>query len=82
MNFHTNKQWLKKYTPKPATKVHTSLIGGTKVPNAPRMKAYSTRWMSLAHGLAYAATWITDEAARNVLQEVQDRLFTMNASLA
>jgi cob(I)alamin adenosyltransferase len=67
---------------KTGDKGSTSLIGGTKVPKSHlRIEAYGTvdelsSWIGLCRDL------LTDEAARNILQEVQDRLFTMNASLA
>src|SRR5689334_17087948 len=60
----------------------TSLIGGTKVPKSHlRIEAYGTvdelsSWIGLCRDL------LTDEASRAILQEVQDRLFTLNASLA
>ena len=60
----------------------TSLIGGTKVPKSHlRIEAYGTvdelsSWIGLCKDL------LTDDASKNLLQEVQDRLFTMNASLA
>ncbi|WP_205509248.1 cob(I)yrinic acid a,c-diamide adenosyltransferase [Longitalea arenae] len=67
---------------KTGDKGSTSLIGGTKVPKSHlRIEAYGTvdelsSWIGLCRDL------LTDEAARSLLQEVQDRLFTMNASLA
>lgn len=60
----------------------TSLIGGTKVPKSHlRIEAYGTvdelsSWIGLCKDL------LTDEAGKKLLQEIQDRLFTMNASLA
>jgi len=67
---------------KTGDKGSTSLIGGTKVPKSHlRIEAYGTvdelsSWIGLCKDL------LTDEAGKNMLQEVQDRLFTMNASLA
>jgi|SRR5215831_2512918 len=72
---------LKIYT-KTGDKGTTSLIGGTKVPKSHlRIEAYGTvdeltSWLGLCRDL------LTDEASRSILQEVQDRLFTINASLA
>lgn len=60
----------------------TSLIGGTKVPKSHlRIEAYGTvdelsSWIGLCKDL------LTDETGKKLLQEVQDRLFTINASLA
>jgi cob(I)alamin adenosyltransferase len=67
---------------KTGDKGSTSLIGGTKVPKSHlRIEAYGTvdelsSWIGLCKDL------LTDEASRTILQEVQDRLFTMNSSLA
>jgi cob(I)alamin adenosyltransferase len=67
---------------KTGDKGNTSLIGGTKVPKSSlRIEAYGTvdelsSWIGLCKDL------LTDETAKNLLQEIQDRLFTMNASLA
>jgi cob(I)alamin adenosyltransferase len=67
---------------KTGDKGSTSLIGGTKVPKSNlRIEAYGTvdelsSWIGLCRDL------LTDEAGRAILQEVQDRLFTMNSSLA
>jgi cob(I)alamin adenosyltransferase len=60
----------------------TSLIGGTKVPKSHlRIEAYGTvdelsSWVGLCKDL------LTTPQDQATLQEVQDRLFTMNASLA
>lgn len=60
----------------------TSLIGGTKVPKSHlRIEAYGTvdelsSWVGLCKDL------LTTKHDQDILQEVQDRLFTMNASLA
>jgi cob(I)alamin adenosyltransferase len=67
---------------KTGDKGSTSLIGGTKVPKSHlRIESYGTvdelsSWIGLCKDL------LIDEAGKNMLQEVQDRLFTMNASLA
>lgn len=67
---------------KTGDKGSTSLIGGTKVPKShERIEAYGTvdelsSWLGLCKDL------LADDTARNMLQEVQDRLFTINASLA
>lgn len=60
----------------------TSLIGGTKVPKSHlRIEAYGTvdelnSYIGLCKDLA------TDRLSRNILQEIQDRLFTIGSSLA
>jgi len=60
----------------------TSLIGGTKVPKSHlRIEAYGTvdelnSYVGLCRDL------LQDELARQLLQEVQDRLFTIGAALA
>lgn len=60
----------------------TSLIGGTKIPKSHlRIEAYGTvdeltSWIGLCRDL------LTDETSRQTLQEIQDRLFTLNSSLA
>jgi cob(I)alamin adenosyltransferase len=60
----------------------TSLIGGTKVPKSHlRIESYGTvdelsSWIGLCKDL------LTDQHDQGILQEVQDRLFTLNASLA
>lgn len=67
---------------KTGDKGSTSLIGGTKVPKSHlRIEAYGTvdelsSWIGLCKDLLQSPH---DET---VLQEIQDRLFTMNASLA
>jgi cob(I)alamin adenosyltransferase len=61
---------------------NTALIGGTMVPKSHvRIEAYGTvdelsSWIGLCKDL------LTDDTAKKLLQEVQDRLFTINASLA
>jgi cob(I)alamin adenosyltransferase len=60
----------------------TSLIGGTKVPkNHIRINAYGTvdelnAWIGLLRDQ------LSDTHSRNLLQEIQDRLFTIGSSLA
>lgn len=60
----------------------TSLIGGTKVLKSDlRIEAYGTidelnSYVGLCNDL------LTDEQSRNVLKEIQDRLFTIGSSLA
>lgn len=60
----------------------TSLIGGTKVPKSHlRIEAYGTvdecnSYIGLCKDL------LTDEQGKTILQEVQDRLFTIGSSLA
>ena len=73
---------LRIYT-KTGDKGSTSLIGGTKVPKSHiRIEAYGTvdelnSWTGLCKDLL-----THDEAGQIMLQEVQDRLFTLAASLA
>jgi len=72
---------LKIYT-KTGDKGTTSLIGGTKVPKSHlRIEAYGTvdelnSYVGLCRDL------LQDEPGRGLLQEVQDRLFTIGAALA
>ncbi len=60
----------------------TSLIGGTKVPKSHlRIEAYGTvdelnSWIGLCRDL------LTGEDERKILQEIQDRLFTVGSTLA
>lgn len=60
----------------------TSLIGGTKVPKSHlRIEAYGTvdelnSYMGLCRDL------LTDDAAKEIILEAQDRLFTIGSSLA
>ncbi len=60
----------------------TSLIGGTKVPKSHiRIDAYGTVDELNAHiGLVYDHT--SDTGSREMLKEIQDRLFTIGSSLA
>jgi len=72
---------MKIYT-KTGDKGLTSLIGGTKVSKAnERIEAYGTldefnSYIGLCRDL------VNDEDSKNILQEVQDRLFTIGSSLA
>lgn len=60
----------------------TSLIGGTKVPKSHlRIEAYGTV-DELNSYLGLSRDHIQDENARNILSEIQDRLFTIGSSLA
>ena len=60
----------------------TSLIGGTKVPKSHlRIEAYGTV-DELNSYIGLCRDILTDENSRTVLQEVQDRLFTIGSSLA
>ena len=60
----------------------TSLIGGTKVPKSHlRIEAYGTVDELNAH-LGLCRDLIPDDTARNLLLQIQDRLFTIGASLA
>jgi cob(I)alamin adenosyltransferase len=72
---------MKIYT-KTGDKGTTSLIGGTKVPKSHlRIEAYGTvdelnSYVGLCRDL------LTDTDSRNLLQEIQDRLFTVGSELA
>lgn len=60
----------------------TSLIGGTKVPKSHlRIEAYGTVDELNAH-IGLCLDMLTDEASRQLLREVQDRLFTIGSALA
>jgi cob(I)alamin adenosyltransferase len=60
----------------------TSLIGGTKVPKSHlRIEAYGTV-DELNSYLGLCRDLLTEENGRTMLQEVQDRLFTIGSSLA
>ncbi len=72
---------LKIYT-KTGDKGTTSLIGGTKVPKSHlRIEAYGTV-DELNSYIGLCRDMLTDENSRAILQEVQDRLFTIGSSLA
>lgn len=67
---------------KTGDKGNTSLIGGTKVPKSHlRIEAYGTV-DELNSYIGLIRDLLTDETGRAVLQEVQDRLFTVGAALA
>ena len=60
----------------------TSLLGGTKVSKSDlRIGAYGTV-DELNSYIGLCRDLVTDDAAKNVLREIQDRLFTIGASLA
>lgn len=60
----------------------TSLIGGTKVPKSHlRIEAYGTVDELNAH-IGLCLDMLTDESSRQLLREVQDRLFTIGSALA
>lgn len=72
---------LKIYT-KTGDKGTTSLIGGTKVPKSHlRIEAYGTV-DELNSYIGLCRDLLTDSQNRTVLQEIQDRLFTVGSSLA
>jgi cob(I)alamin adenosyltransferase len=72
---------LKIYT-KTGDKGTTSLIGGTKVPKSHlRIEAYGTTDELNSH-IGLCRDLLTDEKSREVLLEIQDRLFTIGSSLA
>ena len=61
---------------------NTSLIGGTKVPKSHiRIEAYGTVDELNSH-IGLCRDLLSDEASRNVLLGIQDRLFTIGSSLA
>ncbi len=60
----------------------TSLIGGTKVPKSHiRIETYGTI-DELNSYIGLAGDHITQEHLKNILKEIQDRLFTIGSSLA
>ena len=72
---------LKIYT-KTGDKGTTSLIGGTKVPKSHlRIEAYGTV-DELNSYIGLCKDLLTDDKNKSVLQEIQDRLFTIGSSLA
>lgn len=72
---------LKIYT-KTGDKGTTSLIGGTKVPKSHlRIEAYGTVDELNSH-IGLCRDLLQDEQGRLLLQEIQDRLFTIGAALA
>ncbi|AXY77572.1 cob(I)yrinic acid a,c-diamide adenosyltransferase [Paraflavitalea soli] len=67
---------------KTGDKGNTSLIGGTKVPKSHlRIEAYGTV-DELNSYIGLCRDLIMDDTSRAVLQEVQDRLFTIGSALA
>ncbi len=63
-------------------KGNTSLIGGTKVPKSDlRIEAYGTV-DELNSCIGLCKDLVQDETAKTLLQEIQDRLFTIGSSLA
>lgn len=72
---------MKIYT-KTGDKGSTSLIGGTKVPKSDlRIESYGTV-DELNSYIGLCRDLISDNNSRNILQEVQDRLFTIGSALA
>src|SRR5215813_12005434 len=72
---------LKIYT-KTGDKGTTSLIGGTKVPKSHlRIEAYGTV-DELNSYIGLCKDLLTDKQSQTILQEIQDRLFTIGSSLA
>lgn len=72
---------LKIYT-KTGDKGTTALIGGTRVPKSHlRIEAYGTT-DELNSYIGLCRDHISDEQSRAMLQEIQDRLFTIGSSLA
>ena len=60
----------------------TSLIGGTKVPKSHlRIESYGTIDELNSH-IGLAGDFIEDMHSKNMLREIQDRLFTIGSSLA
>lgn len=60
----------------------TSLIGGTKVAKSNiRIEAYGTV-DELNSFIGLTADHLTDQSSKNILKEIQDRLFTIGSSLA
>ena len=60
----------------------TSLIGGTKVPKSHiRIETYGTI-DELNSYIGLLSDHISDEHSKNILKEIQDRLFTIGSSLA
>lgn len=67
---------------KTGDKGNTTLIGGTKVPKSHlRIDAYGTV-DELNSYIGLCRDLLTDEHSRSLLRQIQDRLFTIGASLA
>src|SRR5688500_4019822 len=61
---------------------NTSLIGGTRVPKSHlRIESYGTV-DELNSFIGFLDDQLTDVRSKNILKEVQDRLFTIGSSLA
>ena len=72
---------MKIYT-KTGDKGQTSLIGGTRVPKYHlRIEAYGTV-DELNSNIGLVNDYCTDAHSKNILKEIQDRLFTIGSSLA
>jgi len=72
---------MKIYT-KTGDKGNTSLIGGTKVPKSDlRIEAYGTV-DELNSYIGLCKDLVNDKTSTDLLQEIQDRLFTIGSSLA
>jgi cob(I)alamin adenosyltransferase len=79
--YFENTMATKIYT-KTGDKGSTSLIGGTKVPKSHlRIEAYGTV-DELNSCIGLCRDLLDDDASKNILLEVQDRLFTIGSSLA
>lgn len=60
----------------------TSLIGGTKVPKSHlRIETYGTVDELNSH-IGLVSDLLTDQHSKDILKEIQDRLFTIGSSLA
>ena len=60
----------------------TSLLGGTKVPKSNiRIESYGTI-DELNSFIGLVGDYLTDNESKNILREIQDRLFTIGSSLA
>lgn len=67
---------------KTGDKGKTSLIGGTKVSKShPRIESYGTLDELNSH-VGLVSDLVPDEASKNMLREIQDRLFTIGSLLA
>jgi len=67
---------------KTGDKGKTSLLGGTKVPKSDlRIESYGTV-DELNSYIGLVGDHLSDQHAKNVLKEIQDRLFTIGSSLA
>ena len=67
---------------KTGDKGKTSLIGGTKVPKSHiRIESYGTV-DELNSFIGFLSDQLTDKHAKEILKDIQDRLFTMGSSLA